>query len=163
MEISRRDLFTFLSFSKDEKEREKIRPPYCDDISLFQSYCTECDLKPCVDICEQEIIRIDKDGVPYLVFDERGCTFCGECANVCKEEFLKNSSPNMLAKVEIDILKCLSWNKTMCFSCKEPCLYDAINFIGMFRPMLDESKCTRCGYCIGVCPTQAITIKGVEI
>jgi len=69
----------------------------------------------------------------------------------------------MLAKVEIDILKCLSWNKTMCFSCKEPCLEDAINFIGLFRPMLDESQCTRCGYCIGVCPTQAITIKGVEI
>ena len=28
----------------------------------------------------------------------------------------------------IDVLKCLSWNQTMCFSCKDPCLDDAIDY-----------------------------------
>ena len=50
---------------------------------------------------------------------------------------------NINAKIEINVLECLSWNQTMCFSCKDPCLDDAITFLGMF---------------IKVCPTNAIKI-----
>ncbi len=50
----------------------------------------------------------------------------------------------------------------MCFSCKDPCLDDAIEFIGMFRPEIIDDKCTSCGFCIKACPTQAIEIKIID-
>ena len=64
---------------------------------------------------------------------------------------------NINAKIEIDILSCLSWNKTMCFSCKDPCFENAIEFLAMFRPSINNN-CTSCGFCIKTCPTNAIKI-----
>ncbi|HIC79274.1 MAG TPA: 4Fe-4S dicluster domain-containing protein, partial [Sulfurovum sp.] len=32
---------------------------------------------------------------------------------------------------------------------------------GMFRPTIDQNKCTSCGFCVYRCPSNAITIKGV--
>ena len=61
------------------------------------------------------------------------------------------------AKIEIDVLSCLSWHQTMCFSCKDPCFYDAIDFLAMFRPTINQN-CTACGLCIKSCPTGAIKI-----
>ena len=60
--------------------------------------------------------------------------------------------------LDIDLIKCLSWNQTMCFSCKDPCLDNAIKFLAMFRPEINTDNCTSCGFCIKVCPTDAITI-----
>lgn len=162
MATSRRDLFAFLSPNRGESVATKVRLPYCDDVSLFQKHCTLCETKPCVNVCEQEIIKLDEQGVPYLVFDDKGCTFCDDCFTACPEEFLKQELPYIQGKIELNILNCLSWQKTMCFSCKDPCLEDAIVFLGLFRPEIDEVKCTNCGYCIGVCPSNAISIKGVS-
>ncbi len=162
MATSRRDFFTFLSSNRGESVEMKVRLPYCDDVSLFQNHCTVCETKPCVNVCEQEIIKIDEQGIPYLVFKDKGCTFCDACFNTCPEEFLNQELLHIQGKIELNILKCLSWHKTMCFSCKDPCLENAINFLGLFRPEIDESKCTNCGFCIRVCPVDAIIIKGVR-
>lgn len=162
MATSRRDLFAFLSPNRGENVATKVRLPYCDDVSLFQKHCILCETQPCVNVCEQEIIKIDEQGIPYLLFDDKGCTFCDDCFNACPEEFLNQELPHIQGEIELNVLKCLSWHQTMCFSCKDPCLEDAIVFLGLFRPEIDEAKCTNCGYCIGVCPTNAITIKGVS-
>jgi ferredoxin-type protein NapF len=53
----------------------------------------------------------------------------------------------------------MSWNNTMCFSCKDPCLEDAIFFNAMFKPIINENKCTNCGFCVSVCPSYAILLK----
>lgn len=161
MAKSRRDIFTALSPNRGEVVEAKIRLPYCDDLSLFQKYCTQCTEKPCVDVCEQEIIKIDDGGVPYLSFELQGCTFCDDCIEPCPEDFLDANLPTIQGKIELNILKCFSWNQTMCFSCKDPCIDDAISFIGLFRPTIDEEKCTNCGFCLKVCPADAITIKGL--
>lgn len=50
----------------------------------------------------------------------------------------------------------------MCFSCKDPCLDDAIEFLGMFRPEIVTDKCTSCGFCLRACPTSAIEIKALS-
>jgi ferredoxin-type protein NapF len=55
----------------------------------------------------------------------------------------------------------MSWNNTMCFSCKDPCLEDAIFFNAMFKPIINENKCTNCGFCVSVCPSNAIFIKKI--
>lgn len=157
--MKRRELFSSLasSFNKKEKQEKILRPPYFQDESIFFTNCTTCD-GLCSTACEENIIIIQKDFTPKLDFTSSGCTYCDECANICPNEVLKlEYKKNIDVKIEIDVLSCLAWNQTMCFSCKDPCLDDAIDFLGMFRPSIND-KCTSCGFCIKVCPTNAIKI-----
>lgn len=157
--MKRRELFSSLasSIKKDEKQEKIIRPPYFEDESVFLTNCIECD-GICSTVCEENIIIMQEDKTPKLDFTNSGCTYCDECANACPHDvLLLENKKNIDAKIEIDILKCLSWNQTMCFSCKDPCLDDAIEFIAMFRPEIQDN-CTSCGYCIKTCPVDAIKI-----
>lgn len=156
--MQRRELFSSLFSSKEKREPQQqfIRPPYFKDESSFHNMCQECDGK-CSTVCEENIIRIHKDKTPYLDLSSNGCTFCDACAKECPFEVLTlDEKKDINAIFEIDMLKCLSWNTTMCFSCKDPCLSHAIEFLGMFRPSIKFDLCTGCGFCVGVCPTQAI-------
>jgi len=158
--MERRELFSFLSSSvkKDRsKESEQIiRPPYvCDDV-VFGSECQECD-GLCATSCQEQIIIIGEDKTPYLNLYKSGCTYCDECANVCEANVLDvKNKQNIKTKITINETTCLSWQGVMCFSCKDPCLEDAIEFKAMFMPTIDESKCTSCGFCISRCPSLAI-------
>lgn len=156
--MERRELFSSLASSlKNEKQEKVIRPPYFEDEKLFYKACLECE-GLCANACEVNIIVIQNDKTPKLDFSNSGCTFCDECAKICPNDVLKvEYKKNIKAKIEIDILKCLSWNQTMCFSCKDPCIDDAIEFLGMFRPEINKN-CTSCGFCLKVCPTNAIKI-----
>ena len=162
-DISRRELFGSLKSSFKEQEKIILRPPYYSDEDDFHKYCIDCIDKPCINICEEQIIKLSSDGTVELDLNQSGCTYCDECAEVCKSDVLKiENSANINAKIEIDILKCLSWHQTMCFSCKDPCLDDAIKFLGMFRPEIDDNLCTSCGFCVKVCPTDAITMEIIK-
>jgi ferredoxin-type protein NapF len=66
------------------------------------------------------------------------------------------------ASISISETTCLSWHGVMCFSCKDPCLEDAIDFKAMFMPSIDQDKCTACGFCISRCPSDAINILKVK-
>lgn len=164
--MKRRELFSSLanSFSKEKKQESLIHPPYYKDIDSFQKECQTCN-NECVTFCEENIIVIQKDNTPIIDFSLGGCTYCDECAKACPNDVLKlEYKKNINVKFEINILKCMSWNQTMCFSCKDPCLDNAINFLGMFKPSIDEKICTSCGFCISICPSDAISItqKGEE-
>lgn len=158
--MKRRELFSSLASSftkKDESQEKIIRPPYFEDEKLFESSCQECQAQ-CTKACELNIIQIQEDNTPKLDFSNSGCTYCDDCAIACPSEVLDIShKKNIDINISIDIISCLSWNQTMCFSCKDPCLDDAIEFIGMFRPKINDD-CTSCGFCIKVCPTNAIKI-----
>jgi len=159
--MERRELFSSLvsSFKKQEKQEKIIRPPYYIDENIFFTSCKNCE-GLCTTVCEENIIIIQDDSTPKLEFFSSGCTFCDECAKICPSEALDIKNKNRVnAKIEIDILVCLSWNKTMCFSCKDPCLDDAIDFLAMFRPSININ-CTSCGFCIKTCPVNAIKIIG---
>ena len=158
--MKRRELFSSLSssFKKDERQEKIIRPPYYNETSDFLTDCQTCN-NECVNACDLNIILIQEDSTPKLDFSNTGCTYCDDCANACPTDVLDiKNKKNIDAVITIDILQCLSWNQTMCFSCKDPCIDDAIDFIGMFRPEIND-KCTSCGFCISVCPTNAIKIK----
>ena len=159
--MDRRELFRSLSSSFSKKadgRQEVIRPPYCDENSSFDKECMNCDGR-CATFCEENIIVIQEDKTPKLDFKLGGCTYCDECAKACEPNVLDiGLKSNIQAKFEIDLIKCLSWNNVMCFSCKDPCLDDAIEFIAMFRPSITD-KCTSCGFCLNICPTEAITYK----
>jgi ferredoxin-type protein NapF len=157
--MQRRELFK--SFTKPFKDDEIliIRPPYFEKEEDFTNGCIECTTKDCASICEEQIIVIQDDGTPILNFSSNGCTYCDECAKVCTQDVLKvENLKNIDLIFSIDTSLCMSWNSTMCFSCKDPCLDNAIEFTAMFKPIIHEEKCTSCGFCIGVCPTNAIKI-----
>ena len=157
--MKRRELFSSLvsSFSKKDKQEKILRPPYFEDESIFFTNCISCE-GLCSRVCRENIIIIQEDSTPKLDFSNGGCTYCYECAKVCPNEVLNiENKKNISGKIEIDILTCLSWNKTMCFSCKDPCLDKAIDFLAMFRPSIN-TNCTSCGFCIKSCPTDAIKI-----
>ena len=154
----RRELFSSLGFSKKGQGSIKIRPPYFSDESDFDK-CIECDGK-CAIACEEKIINIQDDKTPILDFKKSGCTYCDKCALVCEYDVLKLENKKLInAKIKIDMLKCLSWQKTMCFSCKDICLEDAVKFLGLFRAEIDYEKCTNCGFCVKVCPVEAIKVE----
>ena len=165
--MQRRELFSFLSSSVKEAVREKqdevliIRPPYYSDSNAFATECQNCEGQ-CASLCQEQIIKIAEDKTPYLDFSQRGCTYCDECALGCPSEVLLVENKHLIAaSIVINEQKCLSWQGVMCFSCKDPCYEDAIDFKAMFMPSINE-KCTNCGFCIGRCPADAIDIKEVS-
>ena len=162
---SRRDFFK--SFTKpllkhtEEAYVAPLRPPYGSSESLFQSECPSCESKACVASCDEKIIFIDEDGTPTLSFHKNGCTFCDECANACEIDVLSLENTQtatwLNAVFKISLEACVAHHGVICHSCKEPCIDDAILFNGMFNPIIDDDKCTACGFCISRCPTQAIS------
>ena len=168
---SRRDFFK--SFAKPlvkNKEEESpllVRPPYGSSESLFQSECPSCESKACVTSCDEKIIFIEENGTPTLGFNKNGCTFCDACANVCEADVLSLENTqtatwlNAVFKISLDA--CVAHHGVICHSCKEPCIDDAILFNGMFNPVIDDDKCTACGFCISRCPTQAISYTTYEL
>ena len=163
--MQRRELFSFLSSSIKDAVREKpeklliVRPPYFGDESAFDIECQNCE-GLCATSCQEQIIIIGEDKTPRLNFSKSGCTYCDECATAC--------SPNILTlenkkEINVDVIiskkSCMSWEGVMCFSCKDPCLEDAIDFQAMFMPTINQEKCTSCGFCISRCPSYAIELK----
>ncbi len=160
--MQRRELFSSLASSFKKKKQgslRDIRPPYYKAKEDF-AQCVNCEGN-CKDVCDEQIIIIkDDDKSPVIDFGKGGCTYCDKCADVCEFNVLAlENKKNINAKITIDMLKCLSWNKTMCFSCKDVCLDDAIEYLGLFRPEIDGKKCTSCGFCVNVCPTNAIKVE----
>ena len=143
-----------------------VRPPYGRDASTFQSGCPTCEDQACVTHCEEKIIVMGEDKIPYLNFSKNGCTFCEACANACDRGVLslgnEATSARLNAMFRINFEACVAHHGVICHACKEPCIDDAILFNGMFNPVIDEDRCTGCGFCMARCPTQAIDFRVLE-
>jgi ferredoxin-type protein NapF len=160
---SRRDFLNALKKPLGQNKESSllvVRPPYGLSESLFQKECVSCESKACVASCDEEIIVIQADGTPMLSFVSSGCTFCEDCASACEPNVLSlensHTAEHLNATFRISTEGCVAHNGVICFSCKEPCIDDAILFNGMFNPVIDMDKCTGCGFCLSRCPTQAI-------
>ena len=163
--MERRELFSFLSSSVKESLQEKkveeviVRPPYFEDINAFDIECQNCE-GFCATSCQEQIIIISEDKTPRLDFSKSGCTYCDDCAVACTPNVLTVENKSIIdATIEINQTSCMSWDGVMCFSCKDPCLEDAIEFKAMFMPTIDQEKCTSCGFCISRCPSYAIGVS----
>ncbi|MEF3191892.1 MAG: 4Fe-4S binding protein [Campylobacterales bacterium] len=136
--------------------------PYLPGFRLEHSdLCRTCTDPLCQQACKEGIIRRNDNGVPVLTFQERGCTFCGECATACPSaSSLFNLEVKQIdAIANIDPFNCLAWHQTVCSSCRDRCLYEAIVFEGWRNPIINIDRCTGCGWCISPCPTQTITMR----
>jgi len=156
VEESRRNFFKKM-FKKDEVSKY-IRPPHSPKEDMFfLEYCVDCG-GDCAKSCDENIIKII-DNTPQISFAESGCTYCQDCVDACKKPVLNLENPQYInAKVTLNILSCVAWQNVICSSCKDSCLDNAIQFLGLFRPEIDYDKCTNCGFCISTCPTQAFSI-----
>ncbi|WP_295421654.1 ferredoxin-type protein NapF [Sulfurovum sp.] len=161
---SRRDFLSSLRkplAQNTEVSPLSVRPPYGLNESLFQSECVTCDSKACVASCDEKIILLSENGIPVLDFSKSGCTFCEACADVCEPNVLSlahvHSAERLNATFQISTQACVAHHGVICFSCKEPCIDDAILFNGMFSPVIDDDKCSSCGFCLARCPADAIT------
>ena len=136
-----------------------IFPPYYENKEDFDK-CIECKEKECEKACEEKIITIENEK-PIIKFGINGCTFCDKCALACSKDVLtlKNKKNKLNAEFIINTKKCLAWNNTLCFSCQDICSENAIIYKGMFNPIIDLDKCSGCGFCISVCPIDAIEVK----
>jgi len=155
-------VWAYSTINGDVEEKLYIRPPYSENGDF--SKCINCD-GVCATYCPEKIIKIADDKTPYLSFEKRGCTFCEECAKVCPEGVLRIDDKNkkkINATVEIERTKCVSWHGTICNSCSDVCLDSAIKFEGLWKPEIKEEKCTSCGFCITVCPVNAINATPIK-
>ncbi len=167
---SRRDILNIFRKPLEQNKENSplvVRPPYGLEESLFQSECSACESKACVTSCDEKIILIRGDGTPMLNFSKSGCTFCEDCANACEPNVLSlentHTSEHINATFSISTEGCVAHNGVICFSCKEPCIDDAILFNGLFNPVIDMDRCTGCGFCLGRCPTQAISYDAISM
>ena len=163
--MQRRELFSFLSTSIKDAVREKpeelliVRPPYYHDINAFDIECQNCE-GLCATSCQEQVIIIGADKTPRIDFSKSGCTYCDDCATVCEPNVLTLEAKKLIdVDVVISKSSCMSWEGVMCFSCKDPCLEDAIEFKAMFMPTINAEKCTSCGFCISRCPSYAINLE----
>ncbi len=155
--LSRRGLFKSLS---NRQEGSLIYIPYWENLKDFDN-CSNCSDTPCVNACDEGIIRIENK-IPALFFENSGCTYCDECANACENEVLFVEKKRQIGAIfSINTTKCLAWNGVICSTCKDACYENAIEFFGLFRPIIND-KCTSCGFCVSPCPTKALDFKEIS-
>lgn len=139
-----------------EESSYTIRPPYASLGETFEA-CKTCE-GMCVASCEEKIIFRDAHGLAFLDFKHTGCSNCDKCREACTPNVLHDPTRFIQGRAKITTMSCMSHHDVICFACKEPCLEDAIVFQGMFRPIIIPEKCTACGYCLALCPSDAISI-----
>ena len=139
-------------------------PPCITGRILEPNPCSDCIGQPCLDSCDPDVIRIHPQdhhlaGRAYLSFAESGCTFCGDCFKVCPvADPLSAGRPTPVGLASLSRDLCLPWDGVVCLSCKIACTWDAITFDSQRRPSVQQATCTGCGFCVPVCPTQAINV-----
>ncbi len=141
-------------------------PPPCITVeNAAHNPCTDCLDQPCLRTCEPDVIRLHPpdhslSGRAYLSFTETGCTFCGDCFKVCPVAApTPVGSPAPVGLAALSRERCLAWDGVVCVSCKIACGWQAIAFDGQRHPSVVDAACTGCGFCVPVCPTQAIIVR----
>lgn len=70
---------------------------------------------------------------------------------------IPNENSGIRAKPRIDIKACIAWNDVVCNNCADVCHARAIEFLGLFRPQINE-RCDGCNDCITSCFKGAINV-----
>jgi len=142
--------------------RTPIRPPWAIAEAQFVVRCDRCG--HCIECCEERVIRAGSGGFPQMDFSARGCSLCGACVAACEGKAL-TEDPGLdrpWDQVASIATHCLANLGVVCRSCGDVCDERAIRFElrvgGAALPRLNDEQCTGCGFCIGVCPVQAIDL-----
>ncbi|MCD6594750.1 RnfABCDGE type electron transport complex subunit B [bacterium] len=121
----------------------------------------------CVEVCPFDALTMSENNIPITDFDK--CTGCGICVKICPNDVMalvpKNApiyvACNSISKGAFVRKSCKS-GCIGCMMCQKNCPSDAIHIIDNLA-RIDFDKCTACGICIEVCPTNTILNKFEEI
>jgi MauM/NapG family ferredoxin protein len=146
-----------------------VRPPGALPEPGFLALCTRCSL--CIKACptnmlQPGIFQAGLDGLFAPVAASRigPCEpLCNACGQVCPTRAIRplTMGEKPWAKMGTAVIlrrKCLAWEMDKaCLVCDEACPYDAIKLvqepgIKVAVPVVDESRCSGCGYCENKCP-----------
>ena len=112
--------------------------------------------------CQRELLEFDDGRVKFNQY-KLGCNFCKECAIACEsigKSVLNLAYPAKInASVEINTATCLAWNEVICYNCLDICKFRAIEYLGMFRPTVNDS-CVGCSECVSVCVNNSVIVRG---
>lgn len=151
--IDRRNLFAKFK----QREPRLIAPPYFSG----EFDCINCHA-PCVSSCQRELLEFYDGRVKFNQY-KLGCNFCKECAIACEsigKSVLNLAYPAKInASVEINTATCLAWNEVICYNCLDICKFRAIEYLGMFRPTVNDS-CVGCSECVSVCVNNSVIVRG---
>ncbi len=146
-------------------EQATIRPPWSTTDSRFLARCTRCG--DCADACAENIIVLDRQGLPEVNFKRGACTCCGQCAAACTPGALRRPVPGERAVPWALAIRfsadCLDRRGITCRVCAEGCEEEAIDFHPVsgnrWIPNVDDARCSGCGACHWGCPVGAVTIQ----
>ncbi len=140
-----------------------LLPPGAQSPVDFTTKCTKC--YNCVGACSHESLRVihesnhPVDGYPVIIPREEPCYLCDEflCISACTPKALTMDNTHLaLGRLNLNEQTCLAFNNHYCFTCVNNCpeTGEAIYSDKLGRPVIVEDKCTGCGICINVCPSE---------
>ncbi len=153
--------------------RKHLRPPGAlKNDSAFVAACIGCTL--CGEVCPPRCIKFhQRDGgaqvsTPYIDPEQKACTLCGKCMDVCPTEALTPTAREEIDMgiAQIDRSACYPWvDRGICGACVSICPLGerGINFKhwNQYQPVVQKG-CVGCGLCVEVCPHPSLPIWIVE-
>ncbi|MDH5571007.1 MAG: ferredoxin-type protein NapF [Gammaproteobacteria bacterium] len=140
-----------------------IRPPWSVEESVFTESCTRCN--ECLKVCETGILVAGQGGFPEVNFSKGECSFCQQCAQICREKIFNSVNKIPWQHVAIINENCLSLKGIVCQVCGEQCESRAIRFKQqagkIAQPVIDTDNCNGCGACSQPCPVSAIEFQQI--
>lgn len=141
--------------------RAAQRPPGALAEPAFVDACTRCG--DCAKACPTRVIVPGDGGFPTLEFRRNGCELCGECQRSCRTGALSGSLAFPGWQAVLQPAACLASRGVECRLCGDACEPRALRFSpgprGVGLPRVEAERCSACGHCVGVCPTQALSVR----
>ncbi|WP_138207686.1 RnfABCDGE type electron transport complex subunit B [Haloimpatiens lingqiaonensis] len=116
-------------------------------------------LGSCVKVCQFGALSIE-NGI--AVVDEKKCTACGACANICPRHVIEIKPVSEIIRVSCNSKDKLKEVKEVCDTgciscglCARNCTSDAL-VLENNLPLVDSTKCTLCMQCVEKCPTKVL-------
>lgn len=178
--IRRRDLFTVFRKGSDDGSpeaptsgaapsplsvRDPLRPPGALFETLFLDTCERCGR--CVAVCPREAIApLDASwgeaaGTPAIVPRDAPCVVCEglQCTRACPTGALAKVAPFDVAMgTAVLLASCVTLEGHECGDCVVACPIPGAIAERGGRPVVDVARCTGCGVCEHVCPTEPPSI-----
>lgn len=159
------------TFDTSEYIMEYQGPASCQACNSFYQGRRSCSYGclgygDCASVCKFGALHIENG---LAVVNWELCTGCGACVKACPKFLLELIPETSLVHVD-----CASHDKGAytrqickagcigCMKCQKTCQYGAIT-VTDYLAAIDPAKCTNCGACVEVCPTQVIHMVGRSV